>query len=40
MFLAIMLVVGLVGVMAAWGSIVNVGVQDRLGPLPQRRRAA
>ena len=39
MFLAIMLVVGLVGVMATWGSIVNVGVQDRL-PSPHLRRAA
>ena len=39
MFLAVMVVVGLVGVMAAWGSIVNAGVQDRLGPSPHLRRA-
>ena len=40
MFLAIMLVVGLAGVMVAWGSTVNTGAQDRLGRPPHLRRAA
>lgn len=40
MFLAIMLVLGLLGVTAAWGSTVNADAQDRLGPPPHVRRAA
>ncbi len=40
MFLAIMLVIGLAGVMVAWGSTVNTGAQDRLGPPHHPHRAA